>query len=83
MSKKKRKICSHLKQCALCKCPVLTAPKGMPLQLTVPGAPHRTLLTWGNKGETTQNPYVKIVVCGGLFAGSFGGSQSVISLPDF
>ena len=51
---------SH-QQCALSKYAVLTAPKGLPLQLTALGAPYRTVLTQGNKGETTQNPCVKII----------------------
>ena len=55
-----------------------SAPKGLPLKLIALGAPHRTVLTQGSKGETTQNPCVKIVLCGGLFAVSFAGSQSVI-----
>ena len=81
MSKKKRKICSQRLR-ALCKCAVLTAPTGLPLQLTALGAPYMTVLTQGNKGETTQNPCVKIALCGGLLVVSFGGSQSVISLKN-
>ena len=36
-------------------------PQGTALQLTALGAPYRTVLTQGNKGETTQDPCVKII----------------------